>query len=1193
MNYKNIVKTFLCALSAVTMLGACAQKEFEEITTVSLKRCLEPQKLYARVDLATGDQVTFGWDVNKDAQEYELVVYSDEEMTAKAFSWTLSPDKVPYKAQLVADNKYYFTVQAYRVDADGFPVESSLSNVAKYDGEVKTRAVAATLFPEVTARTATSITLAWSNELEDYKKVTHIEARPVRGGKTVKLDLTDAMAAAATATVEGLNPSTEYQVTLCYHTASRGALDVWTMAEKGAMVAVSTSEELLALIGTGGDAYLSLAGSPYTIGGSKPAAGLKLVGEIGADGSKPVVIGNFDITSTIAAKSNFYFEGIKFDDGLVHNHLFNNSGEDVVLGDIKLVNCEITNYKAGLLYNNKAALSIGEFSFDSCDMYDNATTLSGDCIDLRVSTDISLISIVNCTLYDGFRSLVRVDKKDGVNISITNFVFDNNTVKAVAAVEHKDNRGLFALRCPTVMSLKNNLFLYEDTGLKGMDESTNAYKNKCQLFQVNDNTVIPTLDAKDNYSFANGDAFFAKVSASDAGFTVLKEDPCFNSKGNNFFLANAELLDKKIGAYKWQMTYDEKVEDLTQNVVEAPHVWNLQDAKLFSGTAKNSRVRDELLIVATEETPVNLDGAVKFLSATPRTKKGQPIEGYVAFKVNKAGSVDIQVTDPDKAGGTVAIALLDDNGFAVQGGAAASASNPTVQKVVIPEVKGEGTVYIFATAPAAVTKLAWSPDVLAGEKVLATPSINVDVTTLTEGDEVAVTAKWSAVPNAASYVLKFNKKTVDLEEGALSYTVPAETVAALEPGLYSFVIKAKPADGDLYYKESQEGTVSIAVQPKAQQGGGEDPSGPVTLTWDFTKDYDVDINVTDSKIYQYDAGSVKEVAAPEATETLYFAPFGKAMVSKSVECTADATTYRPIQYGGGDAYLFVYTAKSGTIKVTATVGKSVTETGAADLSIVAGPEVVARKSLTTVGEKKALACYDPTKPGADAQVYEWEITNTTGAPQVIGIAKPSGANSPWIYKVEFVYQDETPVTPPPAENKWKWDFTKDYDVDINVTDSKIYQYDAGAVKEVAAPEATETLYFAPFGKAMVSKAVECTADATTYRPIQYGGGDAYLFVYTAKSGTIKVTATVGKSVTETGAADLSIVAGPEVVARKSLTTVGEKKALACYDPTKPGADAQVYEWEITNTTGAPQVIGIAKPSGANSPWIYEVEFVAN
>ena len=837
MKYKNIVKYFLCALSAVAMLGSCAQKEFEEITTISLKRCLEPQKLYARVDLATGNQVTFGWDVNKDADEYELLVYSDQEMTKQAFHWTLSPDQIPYKAELVADQKYYFTVQAYRLDADGFPIEESLSNLAKYDGEIKTRAVAKNLFPEVTARTSSSISLAWSNELEDYLNVTHIEARPVRGGKTVELELTDAMQKAAAATVEGLEASKEYQVTLCYYSASRGALDVWTMAEQGSMVTVTTSEELLSIVTNGGEAYVALSGSPYTIGASKPKASVKLVGEIGADGEKPVVIGQFNPTGETAANSSFYFEGIKFDDGLVHNHMFNLTGKDeILISSIKLVNCEMTAFGAGILYHpdGEGSLALDELSFDSCDIYDVATNLKGDFIDLRkTNATLGLISFVNCSIYDGVRTLLRTDTKEGIDIKIGNIVFENNTVKAIAAVEHKDNRGLFALRYKTNMSLKKNLFLYEDVpGMAGTDGEGDkmTYKDKCQLFQYNASTVIPELNAEDNYAFEVGDAFFSKVSAKNAVTTVLKEDPCYNSKGNNFYLTNPELLDKQIGAYKWQLTYEEKVEDLTQNVVAAPHVWNLQDAKLFAGTAKNSRVRDELLIVATEENPINIDGAVKFLNATPRTKKGVPTEGYIAFKVDKAGSVDILVTDPDKAGGTVSIALQDDNGFAVQGGAAASASNPSVQKVVIPEVKGEGTVYIFATAPAAITKLAWSQDVLAGSRVLATPKPIVEPVTVMEGDATEVSITWDAIDNADHYVVVFNKRIQD-PQTETSFTVSAESVAALKAGLYTFTVQAFPSEDDIYYTESEIGGTSFAVLPVSQ--GGEEMK-EVTLTWDFS-----------------------------------------------------------------------------------------------------------------------------------------------------------------------------------------------------------------------------------------------------------------------------------------------------------------------------------------------------------------------
>ena len=250
---------------------------------------------------------------------------------------------------------------------------------------------------------------------------------------------------------------------------------------------------------------------------------------------------------------------------------------------------------------------------------------------------------------------------------------------------------------------------------------------------------------------------------------------------------------------------------------------------MFAGNVKNSRVRDELLLVGTEATPLNADGAINFLSATVLNRKGQPIEGYAAFKINAPGSVDILLSDPNKAGGSVVIALYDDNGLAVQGGAAVSSDG--VQKILVPEVEGEGIIYIYALGPVSITKLAWSEDVKGGNKILATPKLTVDPVTVTEGDETAISVSWEAVEHAASYTLKFNKKTVELEEGALSYTVPAEDVVALAAGLYNFTIEALPLEGDIYYVKSETGTASIAIQPK---GGSGEIEVEKTITWDFS-----------------------------------------------------------------------------------------------------------------------------------------------------------------------------------------------------------------------------------------------------------------------------------------------------------------------------------------------------------------------
>ena len=502
---------------------------------------------------------------------------------------------------------------------------------------------------------------------------------------------------------------------------------------------------------------------------------------------------------------------------------FSDGSNALTVDKIEFVNCEVSGYKCGLFYDNKAGgLTVGTLSFESCSIHDILGN-GGDCIDIRQKATIGTVKFVNNTIYDGIRTLFRIDGYDNngndYGVTVSNVVFENNTVKAVALVNDTNNHGLFDTKKATTMSLKKNIFLWENGGQTAADVA-----DYTQLFRDNSATIVPTLSASDNYSFASGKDFYKKVSAKDAGATELEADPCYNSKGNYFQLANQDLIEKKVGASKWWISYVEKVEDLTQNVLTGAHVWNLQDATLFAGDVKNSRVRDELLLVGTDETPMNLSDGVNFLGASELTKKGIPTAGYVSFKVNTPGSVDLLVKDGGAS--SVVVALFDEKGLSVKGGMM-TPSDGQIQKVVIPKVEGEGTVFIYATGAISLTKLAWSLDTNAGTRILSTPKLTVEPVTLTEGDATEVAVSWKAVDNAANYVVIFNKKAYD-PQTELSFTVPAETIADMKAGLYTFQVTAYPVDGDIYYSKSEAGTASIAIQPK----GGDAPV-EVTLSWNF------------------------------------------------------------------------------------------------------------------------------------------------------------------------------------------------------------------------------------------------------------------------------------------------------------------------------------------------------------------------
>ena len=982
MKYKNILKASLAALLGLATLSGCVNKEWNEITELNLARCLVPGNLAARVDATKGDVVTFGWDVNKDAGGYELAVYTDEAMTDLENSWALEPGEVPYTTRLTADKTYWFTVQAYRVNADGVKVPGTESKVSVYDGSVKTYAVKDNLFLEVTGRTENSVSFAWSKDLIDYDEVTEIRATPVKGGEKVKYALSDTDRSAAKATVPGLAAGTEYQFVLYYLSASRGAVDTWTKAEKGAATTITTSDELKTAVNAGGDLYLAYSDDSYSMSTAKPVSSLTIIGELNDEGKKPTVSGSVEISGGLANGSSLRFENIRFADNGSIGHLvtFTDDNNAVSLEKIEFVNCEITGFKSGLFsVNKKGGLTVGEFTFDSCDIY-NILGSGGDGFDVRQACDITTVKFINNTIYDGFRTLFRLDQVDAIKIGTIDF--ENNTVKNIATMDDGNNRALISPYVPINLILKKNLFLYEDGGKT--DESV---VDKAQLIHDNTKTVDPVITASGNYAFAFGKDFFKRVSAADLGCKTMNVDPCYNSKGNFFQLAAQDLIEEQVGASKWWISYVEKTEDLTQNVVSAPHVWNLQDASLFAGEVKNSRVRDELLLVGSEVSPINADGGINFTVPTTLNRKGIPTDGYISFKVDAPGSVDLVVEDPQKSGSSVVIALLDDNGYAVKGGVA-EGGKQQVQKVVIPEMNGQGIVYIYANGPVSVTKLAWSQDLLNGDRVLSTPKLTVDPVTVKEGDETPVTVTWEAVPNAASYEVRFNRKPVELEEGALTYTVPAETIAALEAGLYGFTVKAIPAAGDIYYLESEQGMASIAIQPK---GGGEVVTQSVV--WDFTAEYIEPFTVNDSNTYLYDKGIVSPATSTGATETLYFSPNGKD-IKYAGKVGADGVDYKPITFGGGAAYAFFKTAKSGKLIITATQGKVAADGKDCKLGIK-----VNGASMTD--DDVALEPYDLAKPVLDAKVYEWNIENATGNVQEIQIVKVGGSTSPWIYEIVF------------------------------------------------------------------------------------------------------------------------------------------------------------------------------------------------
>ena len=525
MRTKNIFRLALCAFAALLAAG-CA-KEFQEVTSLSLERCIQPINLGARTVSSLGNVVTFSWDTTKDVEDYELIVFeydADKENGegAQVTSFTVPAGNVPFQATLEEDLKCGYKVR-------GISSRTEPSNWAYFDGNFRTYAVKDNLFLKAVSKTDKTLTLSWSSEVSDFQDVERIECSPVMGGKTVTYTLTAADKAAASATVTGLSASTEYGVVLFFKSASRGAINAWTLPDASSLTTVSDVASLKEAMVSGGNVFVSMSGSPYEVGSIKPVKGFSIFGETDAEGNRPVIYCDIKLGEDFTG-GDFYAEGIEFNgQSDKYSRIFEHNGGVISVSSIKLVNCGICNYSSGLFYDNNAnAMTLGEFSMEGCDMHDISGN-GGDCFDVRQSCTINSISMVNNTIYDGVRTLFRLD----AGLTLGTMVFDGNTVKNIANFDNSNCRGIFAIRSQvSSLSLKKNLFLYED------DVNPGASTLRSQLFQSNAATLMPSsLNAADNYVFIHGADFFKQCSAADAAFTELTDDPCFNSKGNYFNLS--------------------------------------------------------------------------------------------------------------------------------------------------------------------------------------------------------------------------------------------------------------------------------------------------------------------------------------------------------------------------------------------------------------------------------------------------------------------------------------------------------------------------------------------------------------------------------------------------------------------------------------------------------------------------------
>ena len=826
MRLNNIIKWAAAAFAALA-ISAC-NDDFNEIKTLQLGRCLQPLNLSGSVDVNSGVDATLRWDLAKGTERYRLVVFTVADSTS-VLDITLEPREVPFQTALEADGTYSFKVCGVAEGRDS-------SRWAIFNGSLQTYAIKDNLFPAITAKSASSVTINWSSEVEDYRDLTHIQLTPTSGGEPIVYTLTDADKNAASAVITDLAASTEYTVVLFFKSASRGGLSVWTNPAQGDLVKITTAEALKTALEHGDDVYLGLEGSPYELDQIAPAKGFKLIGEADADGKRPVIKVNMtigreetaEVTAVDYAGGDIRLENICFDGRGGRKFIFDHKTGDITIDKIEVVNCEILGYNGGLLYQStNPKLTLNNLLVEGCEIHDLQDVKGeGEFVDARKNAELGTLTFRNNTLWNSGRALVRIDNS---STSINHVVLENNTFKHFDVGQ---NKGLLYIRCPwSEMTVKRNLFLWEE----GADTRF-ATTGKTDVAAENARRPA-TINASKNYFFEAGPIFLPETAASSftnftrgqIAATALSEDPCVNSKGNVFNLTNQTLVTDNVGATKWHTAYVEPTEDLTLGTTSAPHTWDFTDATLFAGDLQKSKVRDSLLMVASEACSMNLDGVLKFNAASAVDQStGVPTDGFAAFKVKEAGSVLVKVSE---AAGMVVIATGDtEMGSATAKAGIGAASG--VQKVILDGIDAETMVYIYTTGAATIEALAWSPDTEGVNTALSAPKPTIDVKSVFQGDSTTISVSWEDVKNAASYEITYRGGTPITTEKC-SFVIDSIAVSKLEAGSYTVSVVAMPASGDLYNTPSDAATVAFAVLA-APEEGGETTYEETTISTDFS-----------------------------------------------------------------------------------------------------------------------------------------------------------------------------------------------------------------------------------------------------------------------------------------------------------------------------------------------------------------------
>lgn len=440
----------------------------------------------------------------------------------------LSDDDIPYLVEgLMYDTKYSARVMA--LDENDESRNSIWS-------EVYFRTNAQQIFKDIQNADIgdRNVVMNWPAGEE----VTLIEVRYTADDGTVttvvKKELTAEEIENGQALIDGLNPSTKYQVLLYNGEKERGSKIFTTIADLNGATIVRPSDDLKTLLteATAGQVFAIMPGTYQIPGENGGTSAVSISTDIEIKGvyptEQPVIQGRFEIADgSSLVIDNIILDGSTNETG---DQAFNFKKEGQY-GKLFVSNSEIKNFGKGVYYVN-VAVTIGELTFRNCLIHDIECD-GGDMFDCRTGR-IDALNIIGSTLYNSCaaRDMIRMDDASGALGGAPVITVDKCTINGIS--DNASKRLLYVRYVGNVINFTNNIV----SNTKGV--WSNQSKTAEPSFSNNNYFNTPNLNVVVEKANLFADT---KGSSNDPEYV--------NPAAGNFKVGNETVAKLGVGDPRW------------------------------------------------------------------------------------------------------------------------------------------------------------------------------------------------------------------------------------------------------------------------------------------------------------------------------------------------------------------------------------------------------------------------------------------------------------------------------------------------------------------------------------------------------------------------------------------------------------------------------------------------------------------